>query len=625
MAAPRGGASYQKQSGTITISKDRNSVSWTPASSPDHTASLVLAASSITNLQQTPETSAKVMLKIFALAKDQPESVAHVFNFTSSSTARAEANAIKDALTSAIQAAKAAQNAAALRNGGSSAAMAIANAISSGKTGTTWEDDERLKSDVSLQQSLMREDPALQRTFMEARKTKPEAVSNTQFTSQFWSSRVHLLRAHAIAKSQSRGSYNVLSVLKKPEGATKLNLSLEHVHLIFSQYPLMRRVYDEVVPRKLNEHDFWSRFFQSRLYMRLRGERIDEQRDNRDGILDDYLEAEEFSGFSRRLHEVQVPRIIDMEGNEENHSQRKGNRPDPELRPRSHKNVPIIRTLNTLSEKLMAQVAPSDIDPSQPIGMDEATYDSLRLRDLQRDPEQNNLILRVRDQRHFFSEEKNTQKEPVGTSMGRIDPSFAIERLCADLNRTFPQPGTTVLQVGAPETLDDASDEEEGSAPLDVRATASAHIMELIRQHRAQTEEIPVSSGLSVAIYERLTLTHATTSEFLHQFWAAFLSGDPDRVIEVTSLAESLDRAADRIKAVADDAEEERNNIIRKVKKQAADIFERTGKKQRVDYKAIGGGAEVVNQLLGPIMVALSRASLQYQKALTEQAPGEEG
>lgn len=622
MAPPRGGAVYRKQDGVLAISKDRQAVSWTANDPPGASPTLVIAVSTITNLQQTPESSPKVMLKIFAQQNGQAEPVGHVFAFSSPSAARAEANAIKEALTTSIQAHKAAQDRDAALSGGSSAAMAIANAISGGRSGKFWDDDEKLKSDLDLQQSLMRDDPTLQRTFEESRKLKPESLSNTQFTAQFWASRVHLLRAHAISRNQARGSYNVFSTLKPTSegGDKRLSLTKEHVHLIFAQYPLVLRVYDDVVPKPYDETAFWSRFFQSKLFKKLRGLKVD-QNDAIDTVLDRYLDAEEFSGGRQTQREMQVPRIIDMEGNEENHSQRKGNAPYRELRPQSLEKVPIIRTLNSLSEKLMAQVAPSDVDPSQPIGMDETTYENLRLRDLAGGPEQNRIILNIRDQSQFFADSKETNGElKESTSLPAVDPRWAIKSVREDLAHAFPQPGTGVVRVDGfdqEEGEEEVEDEKEKEVPVSVRATS--HIMELVRQHSAQTEEIPAQSGLTTAIYERVTLTHATTTEFLHQFWAAFLSGSPDRANEIASLVESLNRAMDRIQAVADEAEGERSEVVRKIKRETFAVQERTGVKRRFDSKAIKGGAEVVNQLLGPTISAVAIAIAKYKKALQEQ------
>lgn len=623
---PQGLTLYKKQEGILAISKDGKSVSWSPASPPNASPLLVISTDTMTNLQQTPETSAKVMLKIFAQAKGQVEPVAYVFTFTSPKDARAEANAIKDALTTAIQNVKADSNVTAAQGAGSSAAMTIANAISGPKSGNVWEDDERLKSDFSLQESLMREDLSLRKTFLEAQKVKPESISNTQFTSQFWSSRVHLLRAHAITKSQNRASYNVLSSLKREEGGTKMNLTQEHIRLIFAQYPLMSRVYDEVVPKKYNEVEFWSKFFQSRLYTKLRGERINNDRDPADRVLDNYLDAEELTGLRQGTQAMHIPRIIDLEGNEEHHSQRQGNQPEIDLRPQALSKAPIIRTLNALSEKLMEHVVPSDVDPSRPIGIDEETYNNIRLRDLQNDPEQHRTILKVRDQSHFFSNARAGKGRIDDAGLSQINAPVALKKVCADITKAFPQTGAGTISFGRDERKNQEETAEDSKAHV-ASSTAMSHIMELVRQHRAQTEEIPASSGLSKDVYERLILTQATTTEFLGQFWSAFLSGDASRVNEIASLVESLDRAMDRINAVADAAEAERSELIRKTQKQADEILKRTGKKQRIDYKRIGGGAEIVKQLLGPITKAVANATTRYRKAFHEQSAqlGEDG
>ena len=80
----------------------------------------------------------------------------------------------------------------------------------------------------------------------------------------------------------------------------------------------------------------------------------------------------------------------------------------------------------------------------------------------------------------------------------------------------------------------------------------------------------------------------------------------------------------DRIKAVADDAEAERMKEVEKVKKQVREHYERTQKKLRFDPESIGGGAKVVNQLLGPTVRAIGVAVGEYRKAVREAEREEE-
>lgn len=564
------------------------------------------------------------MLKIFAQQNDTQEN--YVFTFTSGANARAEADAIKEALSTAITAAKAASvpEVSATSDGGVSAAMAMANAISSAGTGqAAWDDDNKLKTDAELQQSLLKCDPNLQRMFMESLRTKPESLSGGNFVSQFWSTRVHLLRAHAIERAQLRGSYNVLSSLKPrtDNNVTKLNISKEQIQLIFNQHPLVKKIYDENVP-KLSEQQFWSRFFQSRLFKKLRGERLSES-DATDNVLDKYLTVDEHAD---RVTDAHVPHFIDLAGNEVNHSQRQGNRPDFDMRPASIEKVPIIRTLNALSEKIMANVAPADGDPSAPIGMDEETYNNLMLQDLKGDEEQSRIMLNIRDQSRFFAQGKQREGKE-GDLLAKKDPQQIITSMQGDVANTFTADGLFHLgKIIEPEEDDSDDEENVAAAPKKVVGSkaslrqASTQIFDAIRERRAQTEVSPNAGtwGLSTNLFDRLTLTHATTTEFLHQFWHAFLSGNPERAGELASLVESLNRAMDRIKAVATDAETEKQAEVNRLKQNARDVFAATGKKIRVNLAGVGGGEKVVNQLLGPTISALSLASNKYKEALAE-------
>ncbi|KAJ5190853.1 General transcription and DNA repair factor IIH subunit tcf-29 [Penicillium cinerascens] len=627
MAPPSGAASYKKKDGALTLSQDEESLTWNP--STGGAAALTIPVSRITNLQQTPATAAKVMLKIFALAADAPPNGTpdtYTFQFTAGADARPQADAIKDALSARVNAGKAGTPSAATptpggSGGGISAAMAIANAVSSAAAAKNpWDDDNRLKGDVELQQSLLKADPALQKMFMESMKTKPEKLTSGQFMSQFWSTRLHLLRAHAIERAQTRGSYNVLSSLKPrvEDNVTRLNISKEQIQLIFTQHPLVKRVYDENVP-KLSEQQFWSRFFQSRLFKKLRGERIGEA-DATDAVLDKYLRDENPDAN----RETNVPHFLDMAANESHHSQRRGNRPDLDMRPSGVDKVPIIRTLNSLSEKIMANVAPADGDMSAPIGMDEEAFKELQLQDLRGDEAQSRITLNIRDQNRFFSQ---AQEDDQNKAFAQQDPDLILQKLRAEITQSLPLGGSAPLQkLVDPEDDEDEEMEDAPASRRPVGSSAALHdafsqILGAVRERRTQMSEASASDtfGLSIGIYDRLTLTHATSTEFLHQFWQAFLSGNPDRAGEVASLSESLDRALERIQVVAKDAEAERQVEVEKLKNHARDVYQQTSKRIRVNLDAVEGGAQIVNQLLGPTIHALQQALGKYNQALKEE------
>ncbi|KAJ5183577.1 General transcription and DNA repair factor IIH subunit tcf-29 [Penicillium capsulatum] len=624
MAPPSGAASYKKKDGTLTIAPDEQILTWTPAVAG--MSGLRISVPTITNLQQTSASNPKVMLKVFVLVPNAPPNskpTDYTFLFTAKENARAEADAIKESLSVWINAAKTGTpSQAPTPAGGMSAAMAIASAVSSGSSSKNpWDDDNKLKADVELQQSLLKADPTLQRMFMESMNTKPDTLGSGQFMTQFWSTRLHLLRAHAIERSQTRGSYNVLSSLKPrvEENVTRLNISKEQIQLIFSQHPLVKRVYDENVP-KLSEQQFWSRFFQSRLFKKLRGERISEA-DATDAVLDKYL-REENADTGRQGH---VPNFLDLAGNEVHHSQRRGNRPDLDMRPTGVDKMPIIRTLNNLSEKIMANVAPADGDVTAPIGMDEEAWQKLQLQDLRGDEEQARITLNIRDQNRFFSQAKEDDQT---RAFPQQDPGQILHGLRAEIAQNLPLGGRAPLQ----RLVDpgDDEDEEMEDAPASRRPVGSSaalhdafdQILHAVRDRRTQMSESSGSDtyGLSPGLFDRLTLTHATTTEFLHQFWQAFLSGNPDRAAEVKSLSESLQRAIERIQAVAKDAEAERQVDVDRMKQHAREVFETTGRKLRPKLDLVEGGQKVVNQLLGPTMHALQQALQRYQVAYEEES-----
>ncbi|KAL3428127.1 TFIIH p62 subunit domain-containing protein [Phlyctema vagabunda] len=625
----KGSAIYKKKEGILATSKDQNSILWMPSQSKDGAATLTISVAHITNLQQTPESAAKVMLKIFEKSPDTPEPVTHIFQFNSTTNPRGEANAIKEVLTTLISEIKAGDvSALAAGNGGSSsAALAMANAVASKPPAgqDRWYDDAYLKADMALQQSLMKKDPSLHNTYMEALKTKPDTISNSQFNSQFWSTRTILLRAHAVETNQKRGSYNVLAAIKprQADGELKLNISKEQVQLILSQHPLVKRVYDENVP-KLPEEQFWSRFFLSRLFKKLKGERITEA-DSTDPTFDRYLDARNDEGHEEKLLSAQIPHIIDLEGNEENQGgYRSGNRKDFTMRPGSAAKVPIVRTLNRMSEKMMAQVAPSDVNPADPIGLDEETFNALALRDLQGDAAENRIMLNIKEQSQFFSSEKDQISEDAQAYAKQI-PSEVLFDLQTDIDPlNMGEDARGGLDLRGAIGVQEDSDSEDEMTEKHVGSKSSLmeaqkQILEGIAARRTQIDGSSSQSslsGLSQHLFDRLTLTHATTIEFLHHFWLLFLSGDPEKAGELAKMVETLERALDRINAVAQAAEAERESIITDRKRHIREVWEKTGKKLKWDPSSVGGGEKIVREMMEPAIKSLDKASREYRKAL---------
>ncbi|KAI0378423.1 hypothetical protein F5Y04DRAFT_149955 [Hypomontagnella monticulosa] len=639
MAIPTGAAAYKKKDGILTLTPDQQKVIWTPNSAPSGPPSVALSIPNITNLQQTPDSAQKVMLKIFDKPPGSAEPVAYLFHFNSPSDPRAEANTIRDLLSKLIADAKnndpSVPRAAATPNGGSgSASMAFANAAISKPAAARLFDDDTLKNDIALQQSLMKADRNLSQMYMEGRKMKPESMSDATFNAHFWSARINLLRAHAIENNQKKGPYNVLASVKPTMQNTdpnkpnelKMKFSVEQIQMILNQHPLVKRIYNEHVP-PLSQNDFWERFFLSKLSKKLRGERVTDL-EAPDKIFDKYDEYDDIKAFNSKLLAQHVPHMIDIQGNEENQGGfRSGNRKDVEMRPRGRQDVPIIQTLNSISEKLLANAISSEgNDAIRPLDLDD-TYQELALRDLRGDAEENRIILNIKEQSKFFSSDTGTISETAAV-YAKQKPSKVLKDVRDDL-KTLNTYSAGGVDLHASLGVDDDSDsEDEGERPAHVgsrasRKTAQKQIFDSMAQRRAQLfghdsdETTPM--GLPAEITHVCNLTHATTMEFLHQFWSTFLSGDPDRAIELGYLAEALKRSKERIDAVAADAEKAREAQIKKRKEEIVQIYERTKRKIKFNSKSVRGGREAVLKLMDPTIRSLDKAIADYQRALAAE------
>ncbi|KAJ2973771.1 hypothetical protein NUW58_g8852 [Xylaria curta] len=645
MAMPTGATAYKKKDGILTLTPDQKTVIWTPNSAAAGPPTLSLSISNITNLQQTPDTAAKVMLKIFEKSAESVEPVPYLFHFNSPSDPRAEANAIKNLLSKLLADAKgndpnlprpASGAATPVGVGGSSsAAMAFASTVNSKTNVARLFDDDALKGDIALQQSLLKADRNLSQMYMEGRKTKPDSMSDTNFNAHFWSARINLLRAHAIESSQKRGPYNVLAQVKptlvpnedpSKQSELKIKVTQEQISAIMNQHPLLKRIFNEHVP-PLNQNEFWERFFLSKLSKKLRGERPTGL-EMPDKIFDKYDEYEDITAFSSKLLAQHVPHIINVEGNEENQGGFKsGNRKDIEMRPRGRTDVPIIQTLNSISGKLLANVLPADNDPENSNRVDDDTYQELTLRDLQGDSEEHRIMLNIREQSRFFSSDSGGASETAIT-FAQQNPKKVLHGVQADL-KDLSHDGAGGVNIHSSLGIDDGneSDDEEKPQPhvgsRDSRKDAQKQILDSMLQRRAQLygygSDDTTPMGLPAEIASNCNLTHATTMEFLHQFWSAFLSGDPERAAELGYLAEALTRSKDRIELVSVEAEKARDEQIKKRKAEIVQIYERTKKKVKFNPKSIRGGSEAVAKLMEPVVHCLDKAVADYRKALAAE------
>lgn len=346
---------------------------WKPIDEQEKDRSISIPLNSISALQSTKETSPKMILKVAYKVKPEDggtEEVEKAFKLTF--TNRPTMNNIKDSLQTIVARSRTRVEGTSTPtptpqpsvNKESTATPVPSSAIpSSSSSSLSFHtsqslSDANLLKNFELQQKLLLEDRQLRDIFT-------KSVMQFKLSPQiFWSSRLNQLRTFALTISQNKGPYNVLSTIKPvatSDNQVNVNVTRDTINEIFLIYPIIKKAFDDLVPNKFSEGEFWSRFFNSKLFRRLRGDKISINNSRGDVILDKYLYIDQNyqekastapqkednvdnkpanslkkgrkSGFIEppKFEEMVVPepnisKFLDLLGNEQDNSQKLGNR-----------------------------------------------------------------------------------------------------------------------------------------------------------------------------------------------------------------------------------------------------------------------------------------------------------
>ncbi|SPO39649.1 related to TFB1 - subunit of RNA polymerase II transcription initiation factor TFIIH [Pseudozyma flocculosa] len=210
-------------------------------------------------------------------------------------------------------------------------------------------------TDNKLRVSVLRSDKNLRNLHMDV-----VVIGGAMKDEDFWShpQRQALIRAERARLEQRRGRNARLADPKPAHneaGELKLNVSNELIADIFEQFPVVARAYEENVPSKLDQSAFWQRYFQSKLYHRLRTSArsaASEHIVQDDPVFDKYLEDEDDQLEPRRLRNPH-DRLLDLAATEEDH-QETGNTKDWTMRAGAERRtLPLMRRFNDHSQSLL--------------------------------------------------------------------------------------------------------------------------------------------------------------------------------------------------------------------------------------------------------------------------------
>lgn len=363
MSTVSGACIVNKISGMCYIKEDvtPSVLEWKAIEQP---TTVTIPLNNLVNLQATKESSPKMILKV--IYKEPNDDTAHDIRLTFSN--RPTMNNIKEALQTIVSRQRTVINDTTKdgTSGGVSTPGTPGSTPAPGGgdskngmnfTSTESLSDANLLKNHQLQQKLLMEDKNLRNLFT-------QAVINFKLSpNMFWSTRLNLLRTFALTLSQHRGPYNVLSTIKPvatSDNQVNVNVTRTIINEIFDTYPIVKKAFDELVPAKFQEGEFWSRFFNSKLFRRLRGDKINNSNERGDMVLDKYLYVEADTDKSKTTDdEGLINKLIDLKSNESDNSVKLGNKPDFTMKFENDQNNEIIilmKNMNKLSSKMVYQL-----------------------------------------------------------------------------------------------------------------------------------------------------------------------------------------------------------------------------------------------------------------------------
>ncbi|KAH7929824.1 hypothetical protein BV22DRAFT_1056017 [Leucogyrophana mollusca] len=336
-----------------------------------------------------------------------------------------------------------------------------------------------------------------------------DLVMGGQITeAEFWEGREHLLLAEAAAESQKRGRPGQL-VDPRPQtvegGEVKIVITPQLVHDIFEEFPVVAKAYNDNVPNKLSEAEFWKRYFQSKLFNAHRASirsTATQHVVKDDPIFDKYLEKVDDDLEPRRHRDEVSDLFINLGATLEDHGET-GNEKDITMQAgRQRGALPLIRKFNEHSERLLNS-AMGDNPPSKRRRTDGGdsndNYGQIDLDDLH-DPEASaGIVLDMQDRQRYFEGQLTRSAAEQEATIQNVDIRSVFDEIKSGLRGWE----THFNQLRIERKSGDAallSMTQNVSARLDVKTKKTEFPADLFRQ---------------------LTTCQTAANEFLRQFWTA--------------------------------------------------------------------------------------------------------
>ncbi|KAI0663565.1 hypothetical protein C8Q70DRAFT_906577 [Cubamyces menziesii] len=320
---------------------------------------------------------------------------------------------------------------------------------------------------------------------------------------EFWEGREHLLLAQAAAESQKRGKPGQL-VDPRPQsvdGEVKIVITPQLVHDIFEEFPIVAKAYNDNVPSKLSEAEFWSRYFQSKLFNSHRASIRSSAAQHvvkDDPIFDKYLEKEDDDLEPRRLREERVDTFIDLGATSVDHEET-GNEKDITMQAGKQRAVlPLIRKFNEHSTRLLDTALGGPAAKRRRTDSGDERLAQLDLEDLHDNQSSAGILLDMQDRQRYF-DGRAASTADGGDAGPRVDFREALRQ--ARSSTQGWSANLSQLRI----------DKKAGDGALVSMTQNVATRLDV----KSRKHDIPES------LFRQMTTCQTAANEFLRQFWLA--------------------------------------------------------------------------------------------------------
>ncbi|KAJ8077275.1 RNA polymerase II transcription factor B subunit 1 [Marasmius tenuissimus] len=347
---------------------------------------------------------------------------------------------------------------------------------------------------------------------------------------EFWEGREHLLLAQVASEAQKKGKPGQI-VDPRPEtiegGETKIRITPQLIRDIFDEYPVVEKAYSDNVPSKLSEAEFWTRYFQSKLFNAHRASIRSSAAQHvvkEDPIFDQYLEKDDDDLEPRKRRDIDIDLYVDLGATNEDHGET-GNEKDITMQAGRQKGaLPLIRKFNEHSERLLNTALGEGPAAKRRRVEPEEQYQDIEIEDLN-DPESSSgIVLEMQDRQRYF------EGRMTGTSsdetVEKVDIRAVIRHISVDLKQW-----------------------DSGLAELTIPRESGDHaLLSMTRNVAARLDVKSRKNDIPEGLFMQMTTCQSAANEFLRQYWnATYPSMNDTQTLSLATPAQRATKAAKMI------------------------------------------------------------------------------